>query len=97
MAGGDRADQHVHRRPFRPARATSASPARTADTSNIPTPYTRCRQMNSTGPAVGCFVPRRSARSAIASAISQVRGARMTGQMAGSMQWAGQSQSANET
>ena len=35
----------------------------------------------------------RSARS-IASLISQVRGARVTGQMAGSMQWVGQSQSA---
>ena len=33
----------------------------------------------------------------MASPISQVRGARMIGQMAGSMQWVGHSQSANET
>ena len=37
------------------------------------------------------------ARFSMASAISQVRGARITGQRAGSMQWVGQIQSAKET
>ena len=35
-------------------------------------------------------------RPSIASAISQVRGARIIGQIAGSMQWVGQVQSAKE-
>ena len=42
-----------------PASATTRSPARTEATSNMPTPYTRCRQTKRTGPAVGVESARR--------------------------------------
>lgn len=83
--------------PRSPASATRRAPACTLVTSNIPTPYTRCRHTNSTGPATARVRASSAVAARTASLISQVRGPRMTGHSAGSTQCTGHSQSANDT
>ena len=66
-------------------------------TAKVPTPNTWCSHRKITGPATGAASPSQRVSSVTASDISQVRGARVTGQRAGSTQCVGQSQSAYET
>lgn len=70
---------------------------RTAARSNMPTPWVRCRVTNRASPTARRRALIRATYSPTASLISQVRGAEIAGQSFGSMQWVGQSQSANET
>ncbi len=84
-------------RPAAPADCSISSAAWASPTVNAPTPSVMCRVTNSAGPSTARVRASRATSAVAVSAISQVLGARMIGQVAGSMQCVGQSQSAQDT
>ena len=97
MARRDRPDQDVDGRPLRPGPATTRvarQHRRDIEHADPKHPVAAGEEHRAGGRLAR---PSRRVSRAMASAISQVRGARIIGHVAGSMQWIGQSQSANET